>query len=109
MKNLIEVIAVSDKSIPNVEFTLDVATLKKVAVSQKTFENPKNGTRNYPESYMKKNAGIRVVNNNEKFEMWQVGNHDSFFSTHKIFDLTKDKIELPYILGMQIKNKFVIK
>ena len=105
MKKL-TITAVSDGSTSNVSYVLNINNLKKRAVSPNIFENPENGTKNYPESYMSKNAGIRVVNNNGNYEIWQVGNHDSFFSTHKIMDLKCEKIELPYILGMQIKHIF---
>ena len=106
MNNQIKITAVSDGSTPNVTYFLNVDELKKSAVSPETFRNPENGTKNYPESYMKKNWGIRVVNDNGNYSLKQIGNHDSFFSVHKIFDLTIKQIELPYILGMQIKVKF---
>ncbi len=90
-----------------IEYELSEKELTKLAVSPSVFKNPKNGTRNYSEDYMKKNCGSRVVNlGNGIYQIWNVQNMDSFFATSLLINLDGLNKTVSYINMQRIKGLY---
>lgn len=101
---VVEITTVSDGTVKNETFELNIESLKEKAYNMVEFETGHTGKRNPTPEYMSAHAGIKVINDNGNYGVYQVGNHDSFFCVNKLFDLKPQQLTFTYIMGMKIKN-----
>ncbi len=101
---VIEITAITDGTVKNETFELNIEDLKSKAYNMVDFETGYVGKSNPSPKYMHSHSGIKVINDNGNYAVYQIGNHDSFFCVNKLFDINPQQIKLTYILAMRIKE-----